>query len=239
MHICYMDDSGDDNVRAFSLLTVPVDQWKLCFNGIKDYRKKLRASDGIFVTKELHATKFLSGHGYWSDRAISLPRRAEIYFDCLSNIAKLPGVHLFNGIGDKKFEERILERLLNRLDRACREWGSHVVCVSDDGKDYAKLTRRMGAFNPIPSRFGGWGTQGLTKNIPLDRLVEDFFYRRSHESYFIQVVDFCAYALLRSEKQLASKNALGLHKAFDLLEPICQKQCTSSDPRKLGIIRVY
>ena len=78
-----------------------------------------------------------------------------------------------------------------------------------------------------------------TKNIVLDRLIDDFFYRRSQQSYFIQVVDFCVYALLRSEKPLPSKNALGIHLAYDLLEPICQKQCTSSDPRHLGILRVY
>ena len=233
-----MDDSGEDNVRAFSILTVPVDQWKTCFSGIKEYRKKLRESDGIFIKKELHATKFLSGHGHWSDRHLPLLRRVEIYRDSLSSITKLPGVRLFNGIGSKKYEERILERLLNRLNRACQEWGSYAVCVSDEGKDYALLTRRMGAFNPIPSMFGGW-KDGLTKNIPLERLVDDFFYRQSHKSYFIQVVDFCVYGLLRSEKHLAAKNAIGIHKVFDLLEPICQKQCTNSDPRKLGIVRVY
>jgi hypothetical protein len=75
MHICYMDDSGEDNVRAFCILTVPVDQWKTCFAGIKEYRQKLRASDGIYMKKELHATKFLSGHGNWSDRHLSLQRR--------------------------------------------------------------------------------------------------------------------------------------------------------------------
>ena len=94
------------------------------------------------------------------------------------------GVRLFSGIGSKRYEERILERLLNRLNRACREWGSYAVCVSDEGKDYAKLTRRMGVFNPIPSMYGGW-REGLTKNIVLDRLVDDFFYCQSHKSYFI------------------------------------------------------
>jgi predicted ester cyclase len=32
-------------------------------------------------------------------------------------------------------------------------------------------------------------------------------------------VDFCAYALLRSERELASKNALGHNRAFDLFSP--------------------
>ena len=94
----------------------------------------------------------------------------------------------------------------------------------------------MAVFNPIPSMFGRWPT-GLTRNVIIDRLIDDLFYRRAKESYFIQIVDFCAYALLRSEKHLASKNALNIHQAFDVLAPICQVQCFKSDPRKLGIIR--
>ena len=236
MHIRYIDDSGEDNIRCFSLLTVPANQWKLLFDAIKEYRRELRASDGIFMTKELHATKFLSGHGYFSDRHVSLQRRCDIFRDALASVSKLPGVHLFSAVGEKQNESRLFERLLNRLNRAMTEWDSYAVCVSDEGKDYTKLARRMAVFNPIPSKFGRWRT-GLTKNIVIDRLIDDLFYRQSRKSYFIQIVDFCVYALLRSEKHLASKNALGLHLAFDLLEPICQKQCFAADPRHLGIIR--
>lgn len=236
MHICYLDDSGEDNIRAFSLLTVPIDEWKTCFAGIKDYRRRLRDSDGIFVTKEFHATEFLSGRGRLSNGFISLTRRRDIYFDCLTNITRLPGVRLFNAIGQTRNEKRLFERLLNRLNRAMTEWGSRAVCVSDVGKDYNRLARRMAVFNPIPSMFGRWPT-GLTRNIIIDRLIDDLFYRRADESYFIQIVDFCAYALLRSEKHLASKNALNIHQAFNLLAPICQVQCFRNDPRGLGIIR--
>src|SRR5215471_6171507 len=63
MHICYMDDSGEDNVRAFSILTVPVDQWKTCFNGIKQYRKNLRASDGIFMKRNFTQRSSSQGVG--------------------------------------------------------------------------------------------------------------------------------------------------------------------------------
>jgi hypothetical protein len=236
MHICYMDDSGEDDIRGFSLLTVGANQWKECFAAVKAYRQQLRDSDGIFVTKELHATKFLSGHGRISQHHIPLLRRCEIYRDCLSSVCKLPGVRLFNAIGKRQNEERLFERLLNRLNRAMTEWDSHAVLVSDEGKDYTRLARRMAAFNPIPSKYGGW-PKGLAKNIVIDRLIDDLFFRRSRDSYFIQIADFCAYGLLRSEKHLASKNALNLHTAFDLLQPICQTQCFAKDPRHLGIIR--
>ncbi len=236
MHICYLDDSGEDDVRAFSLLTVPADEWKTCFNTVQEYRRQLAKSDGIFVKSELHATKFLSGRGYCSQRHITLERRCEIYFEALKNIARLPAVRLFNAIGHRKNESRLFERLLNRLNRALTEWGSRAICVSDEGKDYTKLCRKMAVYNPVPSMYGHW-REGLTRNITIDRVIEDLFFRRSRDSYLIQLVDCCAYALLRSEKHLASKNALGIHKAFNLLAPICQTQCFRSDPRKLGIIR--
>src|SRR5579872_4010773 len=111
MHICYIDDSGEDDVRAFSFLTVPVDEWKNCFNAMKAYRQQVRQSDGLYIRKELHATKFLSGRGQIAHQHVSIARRCEMYRDCLTNVARLPGVRLFNGIGSKRYEERILERL--------------------------------------------------------------------------------------------------------------------------------
>jgi hypothetical protein len=78
-----------------------------------------------------------------------------------------------------------------------------------------------------------------SKNIPVDGLIDDFLYRRSQDSYFIQIVDLCVYGLLRSEKPHPAKEALGINTAFDLLQPICQKECTRNDPRNLGIIRTY
>lgn len=236
MHICYVDDSGEDKVRGFSLLSVPVDQWHSCFQHVKEYRRNLRKSDGIYVAKEFHATEFVSGRGKVATGYVSKERRCEIYNECLTQIVKLPGVRLFNAFGSKDHETRLFERLLNRVNRAMTEWDSHALLISDEGKDYNRLVRKMGVFNPIPSQFGAWPV-GKTKNITLDRIVDEILYKRSQDSYFIQVSDFCAYALLRSEKHLASKNALGLHKSFDNLAPICQKQCFSKDPRGLGIIR--
>jgi hypothetical protein len=236
VHICYLDDSGDEAVRAFSLISVPVSEWRKCFNAVKDYRRRLRQRDGIFIKKEFHATEFVAGRGHIANRDISKTRRCEIYRECIGEIARLPGIRLFNAIGPKQHERRIFERLMNRLNRALLEWDSQAICVSDEGKDYNRLVRQMNVFNPIPSMFGLW-PDGRTKNIVIGRIVEQLFYRKSEESYFIQMADFCAYALLRSERHLASKNAYNLHTCFDLLEPICQKQCYGRDPRKLGIIR--
>jgi hypothetical protein len=237
MHICYIDDSGDDKVRVFSALALPVDGWSVALNQFHDYRRALKKRDGIYVRVEFHATEFVSGRGRIAPTAIPKGARCRIFDETLIEITKLPGVHLFNAAAPKTEETRIFERMLNRINRTMVAWDSKCILVSDEGKDYTRLLRKMRVHNPIPSQFQIWPDGSPNKNIVLDRIIEDLFFRDSRRSYFIQMADFCAYALLRSENPLPSKNKYGLNKSFDLLTPICLPQCFAKDPRKLGIIR--
>lgn len=237
MHLVYIDDSGDDRVRVFSAIAIPLDSWRTCFNQIKQFRRDLKRDWGVFVKVEFHATEFVSGRGRISGQTIGKYRRSEMFKDTLRHIAQLPDVHLFNAVAAKSNEAVLYERLLNRINRTLLTWKSRGLLISDEGKDYTTLVRRMGSHNPIPSMYGRW-PEGSTRNIVLAQIYEDPVFRKSHRSYFIQWADFCAYALLRSERPLPSKNRYGIHKGFDLLTPICIRQCFRNDPRKLGIIRV-
>jgi hypothetical protein len=109
--------------------------------------------------------------------------------------------------------------------------------ICDEGKEgiYTRLARKMVVFNPIPSNQGEWAPGAATRNIPLDRIIEDPIFKKSHNSYFVQLADFCAYALLRREVQIASKNRYGLHQCFDVLSPVLLKAACRTDPD--GIIR--
>lgn len=236
MHLIYMDDSGDEHTRVFSALAIPLDHWRDSFEHIRNYRRTLRQQCGVFVKVEFHATEFVSGRGRISNQAIGKYQRSQLFRQTLSEIIQLPGVRLFNAVAAKSNEPRLYERLLNRVNRTLLAWKSRGLLISDEGKDYTSLVRRMGAHNPIPSMYGGWPS-GATKNIVLAQIYEDPVFRKSHRSYFIQLADFCAYALLRSERQVASKNKYGIHRAFDILTPICTPECFGNDPRRLGIIR--
>jgi hypothetical protein len=152
-------------------------------------------------------------------------------------IAQLRGVRLFNAIAPKPQESLIFERLMNRININMEKSGSNAVIVHDEGKDYTRLVRRLGVFNPIQSRYGGWAGGHPYKNITLDHILEDIFFRDSANSYFIQLADFCAYALFRNEFPLASKKKYSLETSFEELHGICIPQCFSKDPKKLGIIR--
>jgi len=118
-------------------------------------------------------------------------------------------------------------------------WDSRSILIIDEGyqPEYTRLTRKLHVFNPIPSSRGGWSDTGTpTKNIPIDRIIEDPFFKSSDQSYFIQLADFCSYSLLRRENPLASKTKYGLDRAFTGLTPILVSQASRHDPE--GIIRV-
>jgi hypothetical protein len=208
------------------------------FNEIRAFRRLIRDSDGIYVTKELHAWKFVSGRGHISPRVVTKGRRCAIFREALALLAQqVDSLSLFNAALLYR-QDWAFERLLNRINRTMQAWGSHALLICDEGKEveYTRLVRRMGVYNPIPSVYGVWRDTGeVSRNIPIERIVEDPFFKPSDRSYFIQMADFCAYALLRRECPLPSKSRYGLDTAFDLLAPICVTAANRND--RLGIIR--
>ena len=243
MHIVYVDDSRDERACVFSALSIPAETWREAFESVKAFRRTLKRSDGIYVYKELHAWKFISGRGRVGDRVVPKGRRRQIFFDSLRLAASLPGAKLFNAVFGPKDDVRAFERLLNRINRTAQAraehqgYGGHVLVICDQGKEaaYTRLVRKMGVYNPIPSQLGEWPEGTLTRNIPIERILEDPVFKASERSYFIQLADFCAYALLRREQPLPSKSQFGIDQAFGLLSAILAREATQYDPE--GILR--
>jgi hypothetical protein len=238
MHFVYIDDSGDEKNRCFSALIIHESAWKHIQAEIKKYRRSLKISDGMFVTKELHATEFVAGRGRVGTQIVSKWRRCQIFRETLALITSFPNLYVMNAISSRANERVIFERLINRINAAMSHWKSNAIVFHDEGKDYTHLVRRMCVYNPIRSKYGAWPGGSPIKNIPLDRILEDIVYRDSKQSPFIQLADFCAYSLFRSEYPLASKNKYGLDQAFSALHPLCIKSAYDKDPKKLGIIRM-
>jgi hypothetical protein len=238
MHLIYVDDSGDDQLSIFSALAVPIDQWRACFQAVRDFRRQLKATYGIFVYKELHAWEFVSGRGRISAQIVTKSQRCRIFRQALQLTASLPGAHLFNACFPKAAKVRAFERTVNCVNRTLESWASYAVLISDKGNEiaYTRLLRRMNVFNPIPSAYGVWADTGERfRNIPITRIIEDPFFKDSRQSYFLQLVDFAAYSLLRREHPLASKNKYGLNTAFPILQPILVIEANRRDPE--GVIR--
>lgn len=127
-------------------------------------------------------------------------------------------------------KKELSERLLRYHPRA--------IIFADEGKqvEITRAVRRMHKFNPIPSSRGGW-PEGKTRNIVVERVLEDPVFRSSRESLFIQLADCAAFALLKREAPPTPNiEKYGIHNFFEqCLAGVCYKPACHSDP--LGIVR--
>lgn len=240
MHLIYLDESKDVNADAFvySALCIPGAKWLQALNMMREFRSSLRDEYGIYVNYELHATKFVGGRGHPAPHKIDKAQRADIFLSVLDFMTTLPDAQLFNSHCAVHKQQTALEWLINRFEKNMEDKDSYAILIFDEGEraQHTKLIRKMRRWNPVSSQYGQWReTRETWKNIPLARIVEDPVFRDSAESYFIQLVDFSAYALLRQENPLPSKSRYGIDKAFDILDPILVKEATRKDER--GIIR--
>jgi len=86
--------------------------------------------------------------------------------------------------------QRTTEEIKNRL----LPYSPRALIFADEGREteITKVFRKMNVYNPIPSRYGGWGGDP-SKSIPLERIIEDPIFKKSHHSFFIQLADCAAF----------------------------------------------
>jgi len=234
MHLIYLDDSFEKPVQIYSAIAVPANRWTECFEQLKNWRRALKASDGILITKEFHATEFCAGRGRLGPQMVGKYRRSRIFREALTLLDGMEGVKIFN-VCKGDHPEWALERLLTRINKTLGAWDSYAVMMFDEGKEgeITRLLRRMGVYNPVPVYVGPGVTE--VHNLKLDRILEDPVFKKSEHSYFVQLADFVAYALLRREVRLPSKDKYGYHECFDLLVDSVAREASTRDP--MGVIR--
>ena len=237
MHLVYVDDSKDEKSVCFSALMIPSEDWLEAFNHLIDMRRAMKASHGIYTRLELHATDWLGGRGNVAPDTVVRSERMKLFDFVLSEIIKLPKVAIFNAHGPRASEEVIFQRLVQRIENTMKRRSDQAIIISDEGKNYDHLVRKMRRINYIPSAMGAWASGATSKNIPAECVVEYIVYRDSKRSLFIQMADFCAFSLLRMEGPTSKAVAMGFDKSFMILEPALFKIAFKADPRKLGIIR--
>lgn len=244
--IAYIDESYDDEVFAMSALIVPVARWREVFEAIKAHRQQLKTVYGIFTSKELHALEFVSGRGRISERMIPKGLRAQLFREMMEMLVGLQHVQVISGAwpmaGAEKREihAKAFSRIAERLQRRAIQSNSHILRMVDEGKDVElrKIARRSAIYNMVGSKYGMWEDGAPSKNIPNNRLIEDPIFRSSARSYFLQLADFVAYALLKSETTATPlAHRYRLHECYERLKPILVLQASRQDPKQLGIVR--
>lgn len=237
MHLVYIDDSKDLNLLCFSAILIPAGSWHEALDHLIGARRHMRESDGIYSSVELHATDWLGGRGNVAPHVVPKGARVRLFDFFLSSVVRLPGVQVINACDRRNLEMTLFERLLNRINVNMGRAGSHAMIISDEGKSYDKLLRKMRRHNYIASRYGAWPDGSPARNIPVSRIIEDISYRDSARSLFVQAADFAAYSLLRFEAPTKNAAKYGFDKSFLTLDPVLVKRAFAADPKRLGIIR--
>ncbi len=119
------------------------------------------------------------------------------------------------------------------------DFAARAVIFADEGREreITSAIRKMHVINYVPSQYGDWGGGNYTRNIRTTHLIEDPIFKDSSKSYFIQLADCVAFALLKSEVPATPNVArYGLDKMFKKsLTGACFRKCSPGDP--LGIVR--
>lgn len=227
MYLFYMDESYDTNSYAYSSVFVPAFCWNGVFRDVVSWRRDLFKNHSIDPEYEIHATDFIGGRGQPHNNR-DKKYRAKMFNEFIKVFENLHEVFVINAItGTKQNYPRLFERMLNRINRTLEMKNAYGVLVCDEGNEgkLISMVRKMKKENYI-----------LSRNIPLDRIIEDPLFKTSESSYFIQIADSIAFALLRNE--YPKENTLEEVKtAFENLDKVLVKKAYSKDPKGKGIVR--
>ena len=214
MYLAYLDESGDAGDESHGSTTrffvvacalVRSEHWLESLDALKSWRSDLRVSCGLSVRAEIKASGgFLRGGGPYKSLGLDRGERMRHYADSLEYVAANLPVHVFAVAIDKA---AAAERgwtdprvpawtfTFQRLQRFATAQDDRVMVFPDEGHDFLlkRLLRRGRRYHQIGGHFG------QTLQLPMDRIVEDPNSRASHESYFIQLADWLAFAAHRSE----------------------------------------
>lgn len=220
---------------------MPLVEWNTSFERLKNLRLAIKEQFHLPIREEIHAVELVRIHKIAAYRNIKKRHRLQLLE---SFISALPNVFTKSKVinicldktktdcdGFQDYSEKAWNRLIQRFDNFLKHEKAQGIIISDTTNEpkTRKLLRRMRAFNPVPSRYGG------TRQAVTDSIIEDPFMRNSQHSYFIQCVDVISHCLYRKEYPKASLKKYNLHKLFNYVEPILLIEASRDDP--LGIVR--
>jgi hypothetical protein len=217
--IFYIDESMDHDVFAMSAIAIPflrnIDGtwmvvWDDHFSNIRDWRRQIKQNLGIPVRKELKGSKLSSGRGRYKNGKDQFTRHEanRVYRTLLSNLSFLPDMSIVSVTGTRQSKlyshsklEALLYALLQRMRTACHKNQRTGLVFFDEGHgEYRKLFRRAQVHLPTGSSYGGWGSGGFSKNLPLDNFTKDGNTKDSRYSHHIQLADLVSYAAFLKRK---------------------------------------
>ncbi len=226
----YVDESGDSGhntavtthfvVAGFFLRE---GSWAVYLDKIKHFRAALSAAYNFRMRDELHARDIWMARGDSKNRGDSYAQRYRMFRDVAFFLRQSSEISII-AVSVNKLQPRLSgvnireyawKLLIQRFENYLLDKGTNGIVFADEGED--KLVRgqlrRMRAYNPIPSKFGGYYQQKIV------RILEDPVFRESKHSYFIQLADMVAYFCRLRDNASKRQVKWRLHKMYRILKP--------------------
>lgn len=213
MYYLYVDESGDPGLigspgRYFVLtgLVIHETRWKIFLDDLIAFRRKLRTDFGLKLREEIHAAALVQD----SKPLPGASKRTKLYIlrQCIDWLASRTDIQIITVAVNKhnkpatyKVFEYAWDTLIQRFENTLQYnnfpggYADQRGMIIPDRTDVKKLTgllRKMRRFNTIPSQ-QQYAQYVPYRNIVLQNIIEDPFYKDSVNSLITQMVDVVAY----------------------------------------------
>ena len=255
MYLMYVDESGDcgpqnSPTRFFVLsgLVIHELRWRDVHQELVAFRRRMRATYGLRMSEELHASHLMS-----KPRGLSrIPKHQRLLMirEFATFLGSFPDMDLINVVVDKDGKpagydvfgmawRALLQRFENTMSRRSFRGPANpdergvVYADHTDNRKLTALLRRMRRYNPVPHQAAfGAGYRNLT----LRRVIEDPSFRNSADSYFVQAADVAAHLVYQWHAPSAYMRKRGGNAYYRRLSPIMCLAASSTDP--MGVVRL-
>jgi len=208
MYLAYLDESGDPgpvatsptNFYVVGCVLIHDRAWHENLEKLVKLRRWLRTKYGMRARDEIKATDIRRGQGPLAPLRWSQAERDKFYGALLAIQSRMNLKAFAVAVDKRKLaagrdpREAAWQYTFQRVDSFCKQLGELATIYPDAGNGFflRKLLRRVRKYQQITGRYGG------SLSIPAERIVEDPNERASHDSFFIQLADWNAYAAHRS-----------------------------------------
>ncbi len=249
MYLAYLDESGDSGLgnsptHFFVLACVLVHEsnWLGDLNLLVDLRRDLRATYGIPTRPEIKATDMVGNRGILRQlkNQLARPERIRMFDSLLGYQAGQLSLRTFavaiekGPAAAKGWDARYAAWTfaLQRINRFCEQEGEWASIYPDEGHGFfiKRRIRHMRRHHAVKSH---WGKS--TVRFEIQRVIEDPNERASHDSYFVQLADWNAYAAHRS--QYVHPHAADVQGLWDTLLPVVLTDVNKLRGGPPGIVR--
>jgi hypothetical protein len=257
MYYLYIDESGDTghinsptNYFVLTGLVIHETNWRTFLDDLVRFRQNLRGVYGLKLKEEIHAMPFVQK----SHPMPGMAKNIKIYIlrQCIDWMAARSDVQILTVAVDKRGKpatynvfENAWQALIQRFENTIQHrnypggFADQRGMLVPDGtysKQLTGLVRKMRHYNTVPNTayFAQQGTQ--YRNMKLQYVIEDPFFKDSAGSFIHQMVDVMVYFARQYFEPNTRVKKTGARTFYARLMPVINPHTTKGHPLHIKML---